>query len=111
MQLRRARLCLDCEEVHDEQQCPICASDHFTYLSRWVPVPERRARPRPTPPPSEDLDVYRRVMTPAPARPAPGRLLGGTLLGLAAASVLGLFVGGQRARTRASDTERSADEE
>ena len=48
MQLRTARLCLDCEEVHEGQQCPVCASESFVYLTRWVPVEERRARrPRP----------------------------------------------------------------
>jgi hypothetical protein len=46
MQLRRARLCLDCEEIHDAQQCPVCASEMFAYLARWVPAPERRAVPR-----------------------------------------------------------------
>jgi hypothetical protein len=51
MQLRRARLCLDCEEVHDVQQCPTCASESFAYLSRWVPAPERRSQPRAIQPP------------------------------------------------------------
>jgi len=46
MQLRVARLCLDCEDVHDSQQCPVCASESFAYLTRWVPAPERRSRPR-----------------------------------------------------------------
>ena len=46
MQLRVARLCLDCEEVHDGQQCPVCASETFAYLSRWVTAPERRTQPR-----------------------------------------------------------------
>ena len=49
MQLRIARLCLDCEEVHAEQHCPVCASERFGYLSRWVPVEERRERPRERP--------------------------------------------------------------
>lgn len=50
MQLRVARVCLDCEEIHDQQMCPICASETFAYLSRWVPVPERRKAPtEPTP--------------------------------------------------------------
>ncbi|HEY7172838.1 MAG TPA: hypothetical protein VH417_18430 [Vicinamibacterales bacterium] len=44
MQLRTARLCLDCEEVHEGQQCPVCASESFVYLTRWVPVEERRVR-------------------------------------------------------------------
>lgn len=46
MQLRVARLCLDCEDVHEGQQCPVCASETFAYLSRWVPAPERRSNPR-----------------------------------------------------------------
>lgn len=48
MQLGRARLCLDCEELHEEQQCPVCASETFAYLTRWVPT--REARPQPSPP-------------------------------------------------------------
>jgi hypothetical protein len=52
MQLRVARLCLDCEEVHNELHCPVCASDSYAYLSRWVPTEERRREPRmePLPP-------------------------------------------------------------
>ena len=46
MQLRIARLCLNCEEVHDAQTCPLCASETFSYLKKWVPVEERRVRPR-----------------------------------------------------------------
>jgi hypothetical protein len=46
MQLRTARLCLDCEEIHDAQQCPICASETFAYITRWVPAPERRETAR-----------------------------------------------------------------
>jgi hypothetical protein len=49
MQLRVARLCLDCEELHDAQQCPICASESFAYLTRWIPVDERRQQRRTTP--------------------------------------------------------------
>jgi hypothetical protein len=41
MQLRSARLCLDCDEVHDAQQCPQCASETFAFITRWVPVPDR----------------------------------------------------------------------
>ena len=46
MQLRTARLCLDCEELHEENTCPICASEMFAYLTRWVPAEERRTRRR-----------------------------------------------------------------
>lgn len=49
MQLRVARLCLDCEELHTENSCPVCASDRFAFLSTWLPVDERRRWPqRPT---------------------------------------------------------------
>jgi hypothetical protein len=47
MQLRNARLCLDCDEVHEEAHCPICASESFAFIKRWVPASERRARQRP----------------------------------------------------------------
>jgi hypothetical protein len=65
MQLRTARVCLDCEEVHDTQKCPTCASETFAYLTRWVPVPERRARPRPAEPANrETVDTYREMLSP-----------------------------------------------
>ena len=38
MQLRNARVCLDCEELHEQQQCPVCASEAFAFLTRWVPA-------------------------------------------------------------------------
>ena len=44
MQLRSARLCLDCEEIHVDQQCPVCLSEAFVYLTRWVPAEERRTQ-------------------------------------------------------------------
>ena len=46
MQLRNARLCLDCEELHEDPQCPLCASESFAFLSRWVPAEERRRAKR-----------------------------------------------------------------
>jgi hypothetical protein len=46
MQLRNARLCLDCEELHGSQQCPVCASESFAFLTRWIPVDERRQQGR-----------------------------------------------------------------
>ena len=38
MQLTTARLCLNCDEVHDAYACPVCVSDKFVYLTRWVPL-------------------------------------------------------------------------
>jgi hypothetical protein len=45
MQLKTARLCLNCEHVHDAQACPVCASETFAYLSRWVPHSQLEPRP------------------------------------------------------------------
>src|SRR5436853_838348 len=42
MQLRVARLCLDCEELFVGNSCPICASGRYAFLSRWLPSDERR---------------------------------------------------------------------
>ena len=55
MQLRNARLCLDCDEIHEESHCPLCASESFAFIKRWVPASERRARPRP-----QEIDGSRR---------------------------------------------------
>ena len=77
MQLRSARLCLDCDEVHDAQQCPQCASETFVFITRWVPVPDRPDRPvkRPRaqePASPETLGAYREMLLP------PGGERGGT---------------------------------
>jgi hypothetical protein len=71
MQLRSARLCLDCDEVHDAQQCPQCASESFAFITRWVPVPDRPDRPQPRaqamePPSPEALGAYREMLQPEP---------------------------------------------
>jgi hypothetical protein len=50
MQLRTARLCLDCEELHTSNECPVCASESYAFLTRWIPVNERRSRHRPQAP-------------------------------------------------------------
>jgi hypothetical protein len=75
MQLRTARLCLDCDEVHDAQQCPLCASETFAYLTRWVPVPERphnnASRPADVDAP-ETVGAYRAMLQPAAERPRGG---------------------------------------
>lgn len=87
MQLRTARLCLDCEEIHDAPQCPVCASESFASVTRWVPAPERRLRPRPKPSSSEEFAAYA-TLAGADAPPSKkGRLLKRSVIGL---SVIGL---------------------
>ena len=105
MQLRNARLCLDCEEVHDAAHCPVCASESFAFITRWVPspsaeqagqpattgapaparVPPRNAPPQPQtlePVSRETLDTYRQLLTGEPA-PAHWRFVKRGALGLA----------------------------
>lgn len=101
MQLFTARLCLDCNEVHDQLQCPICASNAFTYMTRWVPAPERRARPRPLTS-SPDAEVYRLL---AGGKPL-AKVVKAGVLGVTAVGVLGWLW--KTARRAASDKKTSS---
>jgi hypothetical protein len=85
MQLHVARLCLDCQEVHDSQTCPICSSESFAYISRWIPAPERRMTPRPAEP-APQAEMYRQLLAPDRASPATSRWLKRGVFGLAAVS-------------------------
>ncbi len=90
MQLQTARLCLDCEEVHDAQQCPVCASETFAAMTRWVPTADRRGRPRPNVPP--EAEVYR-AFAGGKTPPSRGqRLLKQGALGLTAVGLIGWFL-------------------
>jgi hypothetical protein len=91
MQLRSARLCLDCEEIHERPQCPLCASESFALISRWVPAPDRRTRPRPEAP-NPRLDVYRALTEAEPRSSNAGRRLKQGMLGLTALGMIGWFM-------------------
>jgi hypothetical protein len=99
MQLRLARLCLDCEDVHDSQQCPVCASESFAYLSRWVPTPERRSQPRQ---PQESRE-------PANAPPSKKQLVGYGVLGVGVVGLAQWFLKG-RAKIEAAAAQRPSGE-
>lgn len=90
MQLQLARLCLDCEEVHDAQQCPVCASESFAAMTRWVPTADRRGRPRPVIPP--DVEVYQALAESKPPSSRGRRLLKQGALGLTAVGLIGWFL-------------------
>jgi len=108
MQLHVARLCMDCEEVHDAQTCPVCGSETFAFMSRWVPAPERRQRPRPVEPaPSETVNTYRELLS--PARPSAGasRWLRRGAIGAAAIAAVGWAW--QRQTAAGSPSQKSAD--
>jgi hypothetical protein len=55
MQLRVARLCLDCEELYVGDRCPVCASEQYAFLSNWLPSEERRRWRRPAPAPAHGV--------------------------------------------------------
>jgi hypothetical protein len=97
MQLRIARLCLDCEEIHEQQQCPLCASESFALISRWVPAPDRRARPRPEVP-NPRLDVYRALTEGDTRSNTTGRRWKQGMIGLTALGVIGWFMRPPRPR-------------
>jgi hypothetical protein len=82
MQLHAARLCIDCQEIHDSQTCPVCSSESFAYISRWIPAPERRLTPRPEAP--TDVDAYRRLIAGEHTPTEGGRWLKRGMLGVAA---------------------------
>jgi predicted nucleic acid-binding Zn-ribbon protein len=89
MQLHIARLCLDCEEVHDQQTCPICSSESFAYISRWIPAPERRrTRPR-VQEPDETASVYKQLLNPEPKTSGTRRWVKRGVLGLTAVGIAG----------------------
>ena len=94
MQLRSARLCLDCDEVHDAQQCPVCTSESFAFITRWVPVPDRtdRGAQRPRIPETsnpETLGAYREMLQPEQNMSGKWRVLGRSAVGLALFGVAG----------------------
>jgi hypothetical protein len=103
MQLRTARLCLDCEEVHDEQRCPSCASETFTFITRWVPAPERRNRTRPTT--SPEAELYKNLLNPDANPSMARRLLKPGMVGLTALGIAGLFLG-RKAVSRGNEPKR-----
>lgn len=86
MQLRSARLCLDCEELHEAQVCPICASESFAYLSRWVNLPNKSDRSRPFLERTVDherLDALRMLTS--------GQVVTSGVLGITTLGLLGLW--------------------
>ncbi len=91
MKLSHARLCLDCDEVHDEGHCPVCASESFAFIKRWVPASERRPRPpaaseatEASSEKAETVATYRALLsTNGESRLSAGRLLRAGGVGLA----------------------------
>jgi hypothetical protein len=82
MQLHAARLCIDCQEIHDSQTCPVCSSESFAYISRWIPEPERRLTPRAVP--IGNVETYRQLLAGHRTEPKGMRWLKRGVFGFAA---------------------------
>jgi hypothetical protein len=94
MRLGIARLCLDCEEVHDADRCPVCGSETFAFLKRWVtpaaspPRPHQRAghdipATERVAQVTAQVDAYEQLLKPDRPRSRKGRLIAHGALGLA----------------------------
>jgi hypothetical protein len=89
MKLPNARLCLDCDEVHDQLQCPACASESFAFIKRWVAAPERGRTPVTNEERIEKAATYRALLE-ADAEPRLSRrLIKGGVAGLAVLGAAG----------------------
>jgi predicted nucleic acid-binding Zn-ribbon protein len=110
MQLHVARLCMDCDEVHDSQTCPVCGSESFAYITRWIPAPERRRRPRPAQP-SDTAATYRELLSPEPQQSGMPRWLRRGAVGLAALTAFGWAWQRGTATTKVGDAGNASERE
>jgi hypothetical protein len=96
MRLSEARLCLDCDEVHSDAHCPVCASESFAFIKRWVATPERRPKAASAPTDTssaETVATYRALLAAnGDSRVTTGRLLRGGAVGLAILGAAGWFL-------------------
>jgi RNA polymerase subunit RPABC4/transcription elongation factor Spt4 len=78
MQLKVARLCLDCQEIHAEDRCPVCTSEAFGFMTRWVKIdtaPSRVAPHEKTAGRTSKVDSYRQILNPTSQRSTAGSWL------------------------------------
>ena len=119
MRLDEARLCLDCEEIHDDPECPSCGSEAFAFLTRWVkPAPSADGSLPPDRPvthrtnrsatDAEHLEAWRRIVEGKPPAVARGKMVTRGILGLAAMGLAGWAFQrvGRSARKAADDSKQ-----
>jgi hypothetical protein len=103
MKLPNARLCLDCDEVHDEPHCPACASESFAFLKRWVAAPERGRTPVTNEERIEKAATYRALLAADPDPTLAKRLIRGSVAGLAVLGAAGWILQKRAAGKRKAD--------
>ena len=102
MHLSVARLCLDCQEIHSDDRCPVCTSEAFGFITRWVKV-DAQSRSVPKDEAAANaarVDNYRQILNPAPKRSTAARWLrkGGLVVAAGYLARLG-WLAAQRSRT------------
>ena len=104
MHLSVARLCLDCQEIHADDRCPVCTSEAFAFITRWVkvdapPLPVSRKEAGAVN--SERVDSYRQILSPGTKRSTAGTWLrkGGLVMAAGYLARLGWQIAAERTRT------------
>lgn len=103
MKLSNARLCLDCDEVHDEPQCPACASESFAFIKRWVTAPDRGRTTVTNEERIEKAATYRALLAADREPRRTGRLIRGGVAGLAVLGAAGWIIQKRNAGKRNPD--------
>ena len=103
MKLPNARLCLDCDEVHDEPHCPVCASESFAFIKRWLTSPERGRTPVTNEERIEKAATYRALLAADPEPTLSKRLLRGSVASLAVLGAAGWILQKSAAGKRKAD--------
>ena len=104
MHLSVARLCLDCQEIHEDDRCPVCASEAFGFITRWVkvdPPPRHFSRNETGAREAARIDSYRQILSPGAKRSTAARWLrkGGLVVAAGCLARLGWHIAAQRGRT------------
>ena len=88
----------------DEDRCPVCTSEAFGFITRWVKVdapPRDASRRKAGPMSSARVDSYRQVLNPTTTRSTAARWLrkGGLVVAAGYLARLGWQIAAQRSRT------------
>ena len=100
MHLSVARLCLDCQEIHSDDRCPLCTSEAFVFITRWVKV-DAQSRSVPKDEAAANaarVDNYRQILNPSHKRSTAARWLrkGGLVVAAGVLARLGWQIAAHR---------------
>ena len=111
MHLSVARICLDCQEIHEDDRCPVCTSEAFGFITRWVKLDAtpRASEEKERVLTSTKLEDYRQILNPTPQRaPTAGWLRkGGLVVAAGVLARLGWHLAAQQNRTPRQELPRA----